>query len=302
MRRLLSILTDSFLIWSRNLTLTYALMFLPLILSVVIPETGTPALQTRWLVLFGVILLLAAAFMAGWFNLVGLACTRFVSKPREQALATNNPLEGFTLLQAFFPGVSGNLIPMVVGLAVQALAIGALIWKVSPLLPQYQTLMDKAMPAGDAGQLAPLSAVDVTRLLTPAELSRFMEITAVLYGALLVYLLFWFLTMLWPAFVTLYGDNPFRAYLRSVTQFVRDPLRMLALCGLYIAFQIFLFIVTVLVLFLNPVIALVANQLAGMMFLSYFAVLLFMYCAETFGKPTHVDLSEAPDILPESDE
>jgi hypothetical protein len=296
MRQLFTLFTDSFVIWSRNFTLVYIFLLGLFLFGAILGQAGLPAMDWHWLLLGLIMLLIFAAIMAGWFNMVATACNRFLAQPREQALQPVSPLDAFTLFRAFLPGI-GQFFPNVaLGYLIQ-IAMGVLLLLTAqPLWSKNAALLEKMATLGIDERLRFLETLNQAQLLSLSQLSM------VMLAALVVYALFAMLIMLWPAFVIYYGDNAFTACLRSIRQFFRDPLRLLAI-------SLLLFLIKVPLFFLgssiNPTGTTFSLLSAGIQLLSllveiYAAIVLFVYVYQFVGKPIEQpDEDESDDLTDE---
>jgi len=93
------------------------------------------------------------------------------------------------------------------------------------------------------------------------------------------------MTILWPAFVVYYRNNPLKACARSMLQFFKDPLTMIGLVVVLIGIRIPLFL-------LNSVGVGSGNYLISMLvtlmalFVEIFiAIAVFVYVYQAVGKP-----------------
>jgi hypothetical protein len=285
MTKLFRILTDTLLIWSRNFTLIYVFLLGLLLLQFFIPANQMPALEARWLMLAGVLLLLFAAMMSGFYGMVSLACQRFLSRPREQAMREASPVDAITLFQGFLPGISRFLLPVVGGYLIH-FGMGALL-----ALPMLPVLMKHAPILTRISLLNPEAQ---TKTLTALSAKPdFVAMSSMLLAAMLAFALFSLMSILWPAFVVYYGDNPFKACLRSITQYFKDPLTLIGMIAV-------LFIVRMPLFLLNSISAGSGNLLLSLLswlldlFAEIFiAIMIFTYVYQTVGKP--VTVPEAPE-------
>src|SRR6476646_2151784 len=111
MRQLLTVLMDSFVIGSRNFTLVYVFLFTLLLFQSLLSSAGMPAWEWRWASYLLILYLLFSDIMAGWFSMVGQACTQFLGKPRLEALAENHAKAAFLLFRNFLPGIGQFFVP-----------------------------------------------------------------------------------------------------------------------------------------------------------------------------------------------
>lgn len=281
MRQLFNLLADSFVIWSRNFTLVYIFLLGLFLFGAILGQAGMPTMDGHWLLLGFIMLLIFAAIMAGWFNMVATACTRFLAQPREQALQPVSPLDAFTLFRAFLPGVGQFFPNIALGYLIQIVMGALLMLTVQPLWAKNAALLEKMTALGIDERMR------FIQTLTQAQLVSLSELSMVMLAVLLVYALFAMLIMLWPTFVIYYGDNALKACLRSIRQFFRDPLRLLAI-------SLFLLLIKAPFFFIgssiNPSGAAFSLLSAGMQLLSllveiYGAIVLFVYVYQAVGKP-----------------
>jgi hypothetical protein len=283
MRQLFNLLIDSFVIWSRNFTLVYIFLLALFVFSILLGQAGMPSLDTRWVLLGLIMLLIFAAIMAGWFNMVAAACTRFLDKPREIAMQQTSPLDALTLFRAFLPGI-GRFFPTVaMGYLIQ-LSIGLLLLLATqPLWGKNAALLEKMMSLDIEARIQMINS------LSHAEKLSLGEFSLMLMAGMLGYGLFSLLIMLWPAFVLYYGENAFKACLRSMIQFVKDPLWMLGISLFFMAIKAPLFLLSSGVAPASPTqfsLAAAGIQLISFLVEIYTAIVIFVYVYQRVGKPT----------------
>ena len=278
MQQFFALFVDSFVIWSRNLTLVYVFLFALLLFELIMPNAGMPELELRWLLLGGIMLLLIAAIMAGWFNMVAQACDRFLNKPREQAMTKHSPVEAFTLFRHFLPGVSKFVLPVAQGYLIQFLPVLILVIATQALWVDAFPLMKKLAFMDVAQQMKTIEA------LPPAERAGLQQLMLTITFGALGYLGFSLLIMLWPAFAILYRENGLQACWHSFARFFRDPVRMISLSAIVIALRLPVILVTGLTGGSNMFIAATA-QLLGLLIEIYLPVVMFVYVYQIVGKP-----------------
>lgn len=278
MRLLFTVLTDSLIIWSRNFTLIYIFLFGLFLFETILQGVVLPAMEWRWLLLFVVVLLLLAGIASGWLNMVATACTRFLNKPREQALKEANPMDAFTLYREFFPGISRYFLNIAGGFLIQGTAIALLFIAIHPLWEKNRDLLAKLLQLELSQREAALQSLSFAQSVSMGEM--FLAILA----CMLVFACFSLLFILWPAFVVYYRNNSLTAYWRACLQYVKDPLRMLALSGGCLFGGITLYILTGLSLLVSPIIFLLLQMLM-LLALVYMVIVTFVYVYHTVGKP-----------------
>ncbi len=260
----------------------YVLFLIPLLLELIIPQSEKPAWTPEWALLILVVVMLVSAFLAGWFNMVGKACTRYltnIAPTREPNLQT--ALEGFTLFREFLPGVSRYFPTMLVGYLIQALVVfGLFLW--------MRPLWDKNLPVLEQFYQDGLPTVAKLSALPPAQLLDLNELSMAILVSASIYVGFSLITMLWPAFVILHRDNVFTAYWRSLVQFFRDPFRLLLISLLLFGLQ-FLFTLGFVTTVASVMLLAAFCQFASLLTEIYRAVVLFVYVYETTGKPVPFD-------------
>ena len=288
MRKLFTILTDSFLIWSKNFTLMYVFFFGLLLLSFMISRAEAPTLEIRWLLWLAVSLLLFTAIMAGWYNMVALACTRFLGTPREATPRERSVIEAFTLFQAFLPGVGLYFLPVLGGYLIQWGMTALLVLPVYPLMVKSLPLIQK-LPTGDFHAL-----YNVLDQLSSAQIQSLNLMFLSLLGVLVVNALFSWLTILWPAFVILYDENPLKACYRSIRQFFKDPLNLIGLSLLLCAAWVPLFLASKVFAALNNMLLGAASELLILLLFIYGAVSIFVYAIQTLGMPKPESQDHSP--------
>jgi hypothetical protein len=286
MQQLFTLFMDSFVIWSRNFTLVYIFLLGLFVFGVILGQAGSPGMDWHWFLLAFILLLILAAMMAGWFNMVALACVRFLeAQPRGQALQPVSPLDAFSLFRAFLPGIGRFFVNIAFGYFIQIAVATLLLLAAQPLWVKNTALLEKMASLGLDDRLRYIETLSQAQLTSLSELSLF------LLGALVVYAVFAMLIMLWPAFVVYYGDNALKACWRSIRQFLRDPLRLVAISLFLLALKIpFFFLGSS----LNPTgSASVSFLAAGVQLLSllveiYAAIVIFVYVYQAVGKPVLV--------------
>lgn len=278
MRLLLTVLTDSLIIWTRNFTLIYIFLLSLFILAMILPEGLLPAWEWRWLLLFFISLLVVAAISAGWFNMVAAACTRFLGRPREEALRDASPMAAFALYKEFFPGVARYFPSMAGGLLIHGIAIFLLFAAIQPLWASSVPVLEKLVQLDFSQREAAIQALSFDQQLGIGEL--FLAILAGLF----VYTCFSLLFMLWPAFVVYYDETPLKAFWRAFMQYIKDPLRMLGLSGLFLLSGITVYVLTGFSALAGPFVFLIF-QLGLLLMLVYMAIATFVYVYHAVGKP-----------------
>ncbi len=279
MRQLFSIITDAAVIWSRNFTLMYVLLLSSLLLEVLVPRGEMPAVDWRWLLLALVLVLTFAALMAGWFSMIATACTRYLEQSDSLNEKPPSPTDPFTLFKDFFPGIARFFPAMSVGYLLQAGVFALLFWFMAkPVWVENLPLLEKLYDMARQGILAP-------EKLSMTEQNGLVTLWLAVSGTLLCYGVFWVLTILWPAFVVYYQNNALKAHWRSLLQFCRDPLGMLAIIGLMFALQLLLTLATLTGVILQNAFIAIIFQFLGFMAGIYSMILVFVYVRQTFGKP-----------------
>jgi hypothetical protein len=148
MRQLFTLFTDSFVIWSRNFTLVYIFLLGLFLFGAILGQSGMPGMDWHWFLLAFIMLLIFAAIMAGWFNMVATACTRFLEKPREQALQPASPVDAFSLFRSFLPGI-GQFFPNIAfGYLIQIGVAVLLMLTAQPLWAKNAALLEKIASLG----------------------------------------------------------------------------------------------------------------------------------------------------------
>lgn len=278
MRKLFTVLIDSFVIASRNFTLVYIFLFSLFLLESLMSLGGMPEFTLKW-ALFGlIIVMLYAAIMAGWFNMVGQACVQFLEIPKSEALKQNYVKEAFKRLGDFLPGIGQFFTPVLVAYGVHLAYFALFGWLTRDLwqknLPILMRLAGTSVEQSIQFQLS----------LSLEQQASLGMLTLSILGGLLVYSLLFLLLMLWPPFVVFYRKNGIEACFGSIRQFFRDPLRIIALAGINLAIRIPLLIIGPLASGGNPFVSLIyifLNLLAEV----FFTVMIFVYAHQLIGKP-----------------
>lgn len=278
MRKLFSILTDSLLIWSRNFTLLQVFLLAWLLVIWVLPQTEMPSLEMRWILLFVVLFLWFAAVMAGLYNMVSLACDRFLSRSREQALREITPMDALTLFKAFLPGVSRFFMPIVGGYLIQLAMAVLLLWPAQQMLAKYWPMMLKMSGLDFNHRLALMKSMSM------AQQDDLLSLGTMLMVGMAVFILFGLMTMLWPAFVVYYRNNPLKACFRSMAQFFKDPLTLLSLVVVLVGLRLSLGLVNSLGASGNFILTLI-SLLMNLFVEIFITIVVFVYVYKTVGKP-----------------
>lgn len=288
MRQLLTVLTDSFTIGSRNFTLVYVFLFALLLFQSLLSSGGMPAWEWRWGLYALVLLLLFSAIMAGWFNMVGQACAQFLGKPRLEALTENQVKSAFLLFRHFLPGIGRFFAPVSVAYFVQT-ALGLLLaYPISRLWMKNAALLMKVATMDVANRMAFIQKLPL------AQQTNLGEVSFWILTGFLAYSLFSMLIMLWPVYVVFYNQGGLKACLLSILQFFRDPLRLIAISLLVAGLRIPLFLLSGMAaansLFLGATI-----QMLGLLVEVLVAIIIFVYAYQRIGKPVppeNADTSE----------
>lgn len=278
MRQLFNLLTDSFVIWSRNFTLVYIFLFGLLLFESLMSLGGLPELTWQWGLFALIMFLLFAAIMAGWFNMVGQACVRFLEPPRTEVLKQNYVKDAFKLLGEFLPGVSQFFGPaaVVYGLHLSILLLFG--WLTQDLWSQNLDLLTQTA-------LLPIDqrAEALANLTIPERAALGQLALTVIVGAL-VYSVFSMLLMLWPTFVVFYRKNGLQACLGSLAQFFRDPLKLFAIVAFILLIRIPLALVGSFTQAFSPVLGMLM-QFMSLLAEVFFTIILFVYAYQFIGKP-----------------
>jgi hypothetical protein len=278
MRLLFTVLTDSLIIWSRNFTLVYIFLFCLFLFEQIVPQGVLPAWTWQWLLLFLTLLLVMAAIMAGWFNMVATACCRFLEKPREQALSANTPITAFLLYKEFFPGIARFFPSIAIGTILQG---GLALLFFSAIRPWWQ----ENLPVLERLLQTTLENREAVRAsLSFSQQASLGELFLVILAGMFIYACISLLFILWPVFIIYYADSPLKAYWRALTQYVKDPLHMLPLSGTFLAGGIAMYIVTGLSVLAGPIVFLLL-QLCMLLGMVFGVIVMFVYVYYAVGKP-----------------
>lgn len=278
MRQLFNLLVDSFVIWSRNFTLVYIFLFGLLLFESLMSLGGFPELTWQWGLFALVMLLLFAAIMAGWFNMVAQACVRFLEPPRPEALKRNYVKDAFKLLGEFLPGVSQFFGPtaVVYGLHLSVLLVFG--WLTQDLWNQNFGLLSQTA-------LLPIDQrTEFLENLTLPERAALVQMTMTIIVGASVYSVFSMLLMLWPAFVVFYRKNGLQACLSSAAQFFRDPLKLFAIVAFILMIRVPLVLVSTFAQAFSPVLGMLL-QFMNLLAEVFFTIILFVYAYQVIGKP-----------------
>ncbi len=274
MQTLSDILADSFAIWTRNFALMYIFLFFSLLIVGLWPESETPSLEPRWILLGAVLLLLSAAFMAGWFHMISVASQRYFSAQKGKPVDVAVTVDAFKLFGEFLPGIGQFFGSFVVGTLVQALVAGLIIYLVWDHIGPQMALFEK---------LAAMQPVEraayMARMPMPEQLALGQASLAMMAG-LAGFALYTLLTMFWQAYVVFCEYHALKALWMSVRQFFRDPLRVMGLGLFFLMLQLLL----TLLMASSPV-AFVVGQFFNLMAEIYMAIVLVVYVIGASGKP-----------------
>jgi hypothetical protein len=278
MRQLLTVLIHGFVISSRNFTLVYIFLLSLLLFESLLRLGGTPQFEWRWAIFGVVLLLIFAAVMAGWFNMVAQACARFLSKPKTEDLKQNHVKDSLVLFKAFFPGIGQYFIPVAIAYGLHASVLLTFGWMIRDLWTKNQALLIQVATL-------PLEQREgFIKNLTSPQQANLGEFSLAIFAGLGLYACFYLLTMLWPVYVIFYRKNGVKACISSAAQFFRDPLRLIGLTVLMALIGVPLFLLGGLIgasnLFLG-----VLFQFLNLLAEVLFTVILFVYAYQFIGKP-----------------
>lgn len=274
MQTLSDILADSFAIWSRNFALMYIFLFFSLLIVGIWPESETPSLEPRWILLFAVLILLSAAFMAGWFNMISSASQRYFTSQKGKPVDVGVTVDAFKLFGDFLPGVGRFFGSFAVGTLIQAAVAGLIIYAVWDHIGGNLPLFEKIAAMQPVEREAYMGHMPRAEQLAIGE-----AFLAILVGAA-VFAVYTLLTMFWQAYIVFCGHSAPGALWMSVRQFFRDPLRILGLGLFFLMLQLLL----TLVMASSPV-AFVVGQFFSLMAEIYMAIVLVVYVMSVSGKP-----------------
>lgn len=219
--------------------------------------------------------------------MIAAACRRYFERsPLTKTSPKNDFMENLSLFKYFLSGISLHFLPV----AINFILIGLLLFSLSFVLSMLP-LFNKVVPIFQ--ELIKNGPVDQTQFLLnlPPEQRVILEnFSFVFFEILLVIAVFNFLTTLWPAYVTQYGDNIFKAYWHSVRRFLKDPFRFLFIAGLFIASQIFFYILSA--IFAGNILLGALTQLGGLLFNIYAMITLFVYTLRTDNRPLCIQETE----------
>ncbi len=298
-----TILKDSALILRHNLSLLHPFVMLVLVMLLLSPEQTVPVFSTRLLIFFGLLIMVAFAFMAGALNMVFEACRTYFSKIKpglhaptqkpntvitaegdrferhqnstpslkegDENLPSEELLDPFFVFKAFFPGVSAYFYPFTIGSLISLVAGMGILYAAQYTIQQSGGVPEEVMALMKLGnQLTPEK---ILALSEPARM-QMGTIIWIFIAGVLVYSVFNMLFGLWPIFMVVENQFPIKAYKLSIKQFFSDPFvlfSLFALNGLAL-------LVLRLVLGINMVTA-VFMPLVMMALHVYFWICLFVY-------------------------
>jgi hypothetical protein len=285
MAMLFLILRSSFLVWLRSFALIYVFFLFMLIASFVLGPSVTPTmrLDTRTFALWGMLLLLFSAFMAGFYYMISQACQRYLfaheaSRPEALPNRKHEAVTGaFGLFRDFLPGIGQFFLPITIGYVIQFGVLGALAWNLNPLWVKVMPLLIRMETLVNAGR-TPEQVVSWLSLTQQTELA---ELIVGILLVILVYGVFSLLTLLWPVFIVLYEKNPLKAYGLSLKHFFKDPVRLMLLSVFFLAAKLlFSFFTLSAGMFVD-----ILGRLALLLLEIYMTITLFVYAWLVIGKP-----------------
>lgn len=293
-----SILRDSFAIWTRSFTLIYVFFLFLLVVSIVV---GNPAqsltMDIRSLVLTGLVLLIFSAMMSGFYNMVAVICRQSLAPD----LATRwNPDRtqknfsgGFKAFKNFLPGIGQFFVPMTIGYLIQGGFLTLLFWLLNPLWLKATPILNQLLQA--LANNVPTEAF--IHSLSMPQLMALNNLVLGICGILLGYGFFSMVTMLWPVMMVNYTQNPLLAYGRSLRQFFRDPLRLIALSLLFFTLKLLCSLLSLAPgLFLN-----IFSQMSLFLLEIFITITLFVYAWRNIGQPVEPLANETPASSPNAD-
>lgn len=294
MQQLFAIFTHSFIIWARNFSLVYVVLLGLLLIGLLTPKELAAGSELHLLLLMGSLMLVMAAFLAGWFNMIATAVRRYfeqISKATTPS-AADALLENWSLLKFFLSGISLHLLPVIAHFLIAGGLLFLLSLSLYPLIPKVLPIFQKLVATGTFNQAQLLQLPAPQRALIEQFSFGVMKV-------MLGVMAFNFLVALWPAQVMLYEENIFKAYLQSVMRFFRDPFRFTLIVGLWIGAQFFFLFLPALAggnVFLGVII-----QLSGLMVNIYLIITLFVYVLQTSQRPVCIQEVENEPSEPDSD-
>lgn len=283
MRKLFTVLSDSFVIASRNFTLVYIFLFSLFLLESLTSLGGRPEFTLKWGIFALIIVMLYAAIMAGWFNMVGQACAQFLDRPKSEALSQNYVKDSFKRLGDFLPGIGQFFAPVLVAYGVYIAYFGLFAWLTRDLWEKNLPILFKL--AGATFE----QSIQIQLGLTIEQKNALLVLVMALFCGMAIYAVFFMLLMLWPPFVVYYRKGGIEACFASIRQFFQDPLRLIGLALINLAIRMPLILAGPILSGSNPFLAvlfLFLNLLAEV----FFNVMLFVYAYELIGKPLPVPI------------
>ncbi len=289
------ILSDSLQVMGQYFVLPWpfcGMILLLMFLGSMVPPQALLSMSPPVIAFAIVIAMIALAFKAGCFAMIYHAVHHFQDRqkkldetgiristsgeipPEDMAKLTPDFFEIFGLLKEFFPGISNYMTRFIVGEIIHFAIIVLLVLGVSSLMEHIGGLpriMDRFQE-----NMTPEQIQALARSLSPVEQKAITDAAGLILSGLGLYLLFGLLTFLWPMIVITQGASAWGAYLKSIRQFFKDPLRLIAMGLLYL-----------LLVGLLEVFSLVPNvwiasllQFMALMNSIYFTVVLFFYTTQ----------------------
>ncbi len=289
----LKLMRESFsLLWGRLSVLLFPVVVFLLVVDVIRSRVMfVSAVDWRWFLVLGILLLLKAAFAAGWFNMVyevtaqsrsqrkqgeGDSFQRITDTSSSSSAFPDAMNDSFGLLKSFFPGVGDYFLPMALGILLTTGVVFLIFWLIQQDVQNtigyphaiFERLSE-LLAEGPEGQEEMQTYINTMSLTDQERLSLFLEKQLLgVFGSLV----FVFLTMFWIPILMIRRVNVFSAYGQSLRFFFRDPIR-LALLGLAYGGSFFSLMFLAL---LNPLLGIVCLFLMIFMGITI-GIFLFLY-------------------------
>jgi hypothetical protein len=285
MQLLLSVFSNSFVIWARNFSLVYVILLGMLLIGFVTPREIGAGTDTQLLLMLGSLILLMAAFMAGWFNMIAAACRRYFERaPGEKGTPRQDFMENLSLFKYFLSGVSLHFLSVALNFVISGVILFLLSFSLQGILPKVLPVFQRLLQSDISDPAQQL-------LSLPAEERVLVEqFSFTVFRLVLLFAVFSLLTALWPAYVTQFGDNIFKAYWHSLRRFFKDPFRFLFIAGLFVVSQLLFPLVSA--AFSGNIILGTLAQLSGLLFNIYMMIVLFVYALQTSNRPLCIQEAE----------
>lgn len=306
------LLKDAFQVLITNMALVYPFLLFILLLQIILSKDPKLllTLDPMSFLFIGILFLLLQAFNAGWYKMIYLAVLNTLmvkplaadadmetgaarslgegaeKKPDLQKVGAYAPFRTF---KAFFPGVGQFFMPFAVSGLLQILTLAVVFLGITLAINAWVPHFDKLMTfiQEQSQSTAPIQPAQALLSLPKYLLDEYMTMAQIiLIATILGGLLSLMVCFTAPLLMTQMETNPFKAYWRSIRQFIKDPLRIV-LIGLFISFL--WFALNYLSLISAGSILIALWQFLILLLLVYSVILLFVYLVRYYQKDNSPD-------------